>query len=49
MRSAKINSLFRSAATPPVVMPESQKLLDKARNKIRLKHYSIRTKQAYAD
>ena len=45
MSSAKIHLLFRSAAIPPALMPEPPKLLDKDRNKIRLKHYSIRMKQ----
>ncbi len=30
-------------------MPNPPKLLDKVRNKIRIKHYSIRTNQAYVD
>lgn len=30
-------------------MPASPRLLDQVRGKIRLKHYSIRTGQAYAD
>lgn len=29
--------------------PQSPKLLDQVRGKIRLKHYSIRTEQAYVD
>ena len=49
MASAKIHPLFPPAATPPALMPESPKLLDQVRNKIRLKHYSIRTEQTYVD
>jgi len=35
-----------SLATPA---PSSKKLLDQVRDVIRLKHYSIRTEQAYAE
>ncbi len=30
-------------------MPDKPRLLDQVRDKIRLKHYSIRTEQAYVD
>ena len=33
----------------PAPAPGKPKLLDQARTKIRLKHYSIRTEQAYID
>jgi integron integrase len=33
----------------PVGAPDNRKLLDRVRDAIRLKHYSIRTEQAYAD
>ena len=33
----------------PVPSPDKRKLLDRVRDAIRLKHYSIRTEQAYAD
>ena len=35
--------------TLPAQAPEEPKLLVRLRNKIRLKHYSIRTEQAYVD
>ncbi|QFY44017.1 integron integrase [Candidatus Methylospira mobilis] len=38
---------MQNASIPP--MPAEPKLLDQVRNKIRLKHYSIRTEQAYTD
>jgi integron integrase len=34
---------------PPAPQPNNPKLLDRVRGAIRLKHYSIRTEQAYAD
>ncbi len=40
---------FSDINTPPVSMPKTPKLLDQVRGKIRLKHYSIRTEQAYVD
>ena len=49
MASAKIHPLFPPAATPPPPAPQPPKLLNQVRNKIRLKHYSIRTEQAYVD
>lgn len=36
-------------SVPPVPSPDNRKLLDRVRDAIRLKHYSIRTEQAYAD
>lgn len=33
----------------PAPSPDNRKLLDRVRDAIRLKHYSIRTEQAYAD
>ncbi len=36
-------------ATPPQHLPPPPRLLDQVRNKIRVKHYSIRTEQAYLD
>ncbi|QJD31466.1 integron integrase [Methylococcus geothermalis] len=35
--------------TPSAPSPRPPKLLDQVRNKIRLKHYSLRTEQAYVD
>jgi len=42
---------FRHIIMPPTLpaVLEEPKLLDRLRNKIRLKHYSIRTEQAYVD
>ncbi len=40
---------FSDINTPPVSLPKTPKLLDQVRGKIRLKHYSIRTEQAYVD
>lgn len=34
---------------PPAPRPDNPKLLDRVRDAVRLKHYSIRTEQAYAD
>ena len=50
MASANISPLFQNAPTPPA-LPSQQppKLLDQVRNKIRFKHYSLRTEQAYVD
>jgi integron integrase len=36
-------------ATAPFVAPQQPRLLDRLRDKIRLKHYSIRTEHAYVD
>lgn len=35
--------------TSESLLPTTPKLLDQVRGKIRLKHYSIRTEQAYLD
>lgn len=40
---------FKDTNTPPALPPKTPKLLDQVRAKIRLKHYSIRTEQAYVD
>ena len=40
---------FNDTNTPPALPPKTPKLLDQVRGKIRLKHYSIRTEQAYVD
>ena len=40
---------MRHSATPLKARPVGPKLLDEVRDKIRLKHYSIRTEQAYTD
>src|SRR5687767_2940061 len=38
-----------SMSLPPAPRPHNPKLLDRVRDVIRLKHYSLRTEQAYAD
>ena len=40
---------MRQSSTPPESSPEAPRLLNQVRDKIRLKHYSIRTEQAYTD
>ncbi len=40
---------FNDTNTPSALPPKTPKLLDQVRGKIRLKHYSIRTEQAYVD
>ena len=35
--------------TPSATPPKAPKLLDQVRDKIRLKHYSLRTEQTYTD
>lgn len=40
---------FKDTNTHPALSPKTPKLLDQVRVKIRLKHYSIRTEQAYVD
>ena len=40
---------MRQLATPPQTDASAPRLLDQVRDKIRLKHYSIRTEQAYTD
>ena len=40
---------FNDTNTLPALPPKTPKLLDQVRGKIRLKHYSIRTEQAYVD
>lgn len=49
MASPNITPLFSRKTTPPAVGPRPPKLLDQVRDKIRFKHYSIRTEQAYVD
>ena len=49
MLSENITPLFSGTTTPPAPDPRPPKLLDRVRDKIRLKHYSIRTEQAYVD
>ena len=34
---------------PPLELPSQPKLLDQLRGRLRVKHYSIRTEQAYVD
>ena len=36
-------------ANASTAAPQQRRLLDRLRDKIRLKHYSIRTEQAYVD
>ena len=38
-----------SMSLPPAPQPDNPKLLDRVRDVIRLKHYSLRTEQPYAD
>ncbi len=40
---------MRQLSTPPQADPNAPRLLNQVRDKIRLKHYSIRTEQAYTD
>ena len=40
---------MRQISTSPQITPETPRLLVRVRDKIRLKHYSIRTEQAYTD
>ena len=40
---------MRQISSSPQTTPESPRLLVRVRDKIRLKHYSIRTEQAYTD
>jgi len=40
---------FCSIEHPPVALQQPKRLLDQLRDKIRIKHYSIRTEQAYLD
>ena len=40
---------MRQLSTPPQADPSAPRLLNQVRDKIRLKHYSIRTEQAYTD
>jgi integrase len=47
MASTNITPLFSGKTTPPVSEPRPPKLLDQVHDKI--KHYSIRTEQAYVD
>lgn len=48
MTSANIHPLFQNALTLPAsASPHPPKLLNQVRNKIRFKHYSLRTEQAY--
>ena len=49
MSSLNISPLFSGETTPPTSVPRPPKLLDQVRDKIRFKHYSIRTEQAYLD
>lgn len=49
MSFKNITSLFRDQATSRIAGHQPPKLLDQVREKIRLKHYSIRTEQAYVD
>jgi site-specific recombinase XerD len=41
--------MLMTSAVPPSSLPSAPKLLDRVRDKIRLKHYSLRTEQAYLD
>ncbi|MBS3963348.1 MAG: integron integrase [Methylomonas sp.] len=49
MVNSNITPLFKNANTPEPETPARPKLLDQVRDKIRVKHYSIRTEQAYTD
>ena len=40
---------MRQSSASPKTNPEAPRLLNQVRDKIRLKHYSIRTEQAYTD
>ena len=40
---------MRQSSAAPKINPEAPRLLNQVRDKIRLKHYSIRTEQAYTD
>ena len=40
---------MRQDSAPTQTAPEAPRLLERVRDKIRLKHYSIRTEQAYTD
>ena len=40
---------MRQSFAPPRTSSEAPRLLNQVRDKIRLKHYSIRTEQAYTD
>ena len=40
---------MRQVSVPPQTAPEAPRLLIRVQDKIRLKHYSIRTEQAYTD
>lgn len=44
-----MSTLKMKLLTPSAPSPRPPKLLDQVRNKIRLKHYSLRTEQAYVD
>lgn len=44
-----MNTENTSGIAPPVASHSEPRLLDQVRNKIRTKHYSIRTEQAYVD
>jgi integron integrase len=49
MTSSDFTPLLRENITPQTSSRQPPKLLDQVRAKIRLKHYSIRTEQAYVD
>lgn len=49
MSFKNITPLFRDQAISRIAGHQPPKLLDQVREKIRLKHYSIRTEQAYVD
>ena len=40
---------MRQPPVSPKINPEAPRLLNQVRDKIRLKHYSIRTEQVYTD
>ena len=40
---------MRQISTPPQTNSNTPRLLNQVRDKIRLKHYSIRTEQAYTE
>ena len=49
MTYKNVTALNNNKSTPQATGSQPPKLLDRVRDKIRLKHYSIRTEQAYVD
>ncbi len=44
-----MNSVASSASVPPASAPRPRRLLDQVRDRIRVKHYALRTEQTYVD